>query len=344
VLRIALPNKGRLADEARELFADAGLDVRVRSERALTASLGDAFEALFVRAQDIPEFIADGAADAGVTGWDLVQETGRPLESLLDLGFGRCRLVVAAREDAAIASLDDIGPGARVASPFPRLAARFFERRGQQVEIVPLSGAAEVAPHLGIADVVVDLSSTGSTLRVNGLREMATVMESSARLVARPDARAGASPWAGGPEAPPRTAADGTAAPDDPPAGNPAPAPQVAGTALAPEPQGRAWPQAPGALDTLAGPLGELVIALGSVLRGRGQRYLMANVPRAQLPRVKQVLPGLNGPTVVDILNGGNVVAVHAVVAASVVYRTIADLKSLGAEGILVTRIERLMP
>jgi ATP phosphoribosyltransferase len=312
VLRIALPNKGRLADETRELFADAGLNVRVRGERALTASLGDAFAALFVRAQDIPEFVADGAADAGVTGWDLVQETGRPLDSLLDLGFGRCRLVVAAREDAGIGSLDDIAAGARIASPFPRLAARFFERRGLPVEIVPLSGAAEVAPHLGIADVVVDLTSTGSTLRVNGLRELATVMASTARLVSRPRADADLTPGA-------------RRAPAASPSGAPA-----AVAAADPIPAARQ--------------LDELIIALGSVLRGRSQRYLMANVPRGRLARVKEVLPGLNGPTVVDILNGGDYVAVHAVVAAAAVYRTIADLKALGAEGILVTRIERLMP
>ena len=90
--------------------------------------------------------------------------------------------------------------------------------------------------------------------------------------------------------------------------------------------------------------LDELVAALGSVLRARGTRYLMANVPRAALDRVKAILPGLNGPTVVDLLNGGTHVAVHAVVPASGVYRRIAELKGLGAEGILVTRIERLMP
>ena len=89
--------------------------------------------------------------------------------------------------------------------------------------------------------------------------------------------------------------------------------------------------------------LGELASALESVLRARGQRYLMANVPRASLEAVKTVIPGLNGPTVIDIMNGGLFVAVHAVVPAATIYRTIASLKSLGAEGILVTRIERLM-
>src|SRR6476661_5783575 len=101
MIKIALPNKGRLADDTRELFGDAGLPVLTKSDRALTASLGGEFEALFVRAQDIPEFVADGVADAGVTGWDLVCESARTLDSLLDLGFGRCRVVLAAREESS---------------------------------------------------------------------------------------------------------------------------------------------------------------------------------------------------------------------------------------------------
>jgi ATP phosphoribosyltransferase len=292
MLRLALPNKGRLAEDTRALFADAGLTVQARGERALSASLGGELEAIFVRAQDIPEFVADGAADAGVTGWDLVCESGRALTDLLDLEFGRCRLVVAAREEAGIASLDDLNGARRVATPFPRITRSFFERSGRSVEVVPVSGAAEIAPHLGIADIVVDLTSTGSTLRVNGLREVATVMESTARLIA----------------AAPRP-------------GAPTPGDDAKATALA-----------------------ELVAALTSVLRARGQRYLMANVPRSALDRVKDVLPGLNGPTVIDVLNGGDQVAVHAVTAARTIDRTIRDLKALGAQGILVTRIERLVP
>lgn len=309
MLRIALPNKGRLADEARELFADAGLPAKARGERALTASLGGEFEAIFVRAQDIPEFVADGAADAGVTGWDLVCESERPLDSLLDLGFGRCRIVVAAREDARVRTVDDIGAAAdgtnasghdaaghdapvRVATVFPQITRRYFAAAGRAVTIAPISGAVEIAPHLGIADVIVDLTSTGSTLRMNGLREVATVLESSARLVAAPGA--------------------------------------VATNGATPTAKQRA--------------MDELVTALASVLRARDKRYVMANVPRAALDEVKRVLPGLNGPTVIDIMNGGAFVAVHAVAAAATIYRTIAQLKALGGEGILVTRIERLMP
>jgi ATP phosphoribosyltransferase len=284
MFRIALPNKGRLADEARDLFNDAGLEVRARGERALTASLGDAFEAVFVRARDIPEFVADGAAEAGVTGRDLVEESDRALESLVDLEFGRCRLAVAATDDSGIGSLDALPSRTRVATSFPRIAARFFADAQRDVEIVPVSGAAEIAPHIGIADVIVDLVSTGSTLRVTGLREVATVLESSAHLVVARDRR-----------------------PDD-------------------------------------SITCELVTALQSVLRARGKRYVMANVARDRLDDVRRVLPGLNGPTVVNVLDGDNLVAVHAVVSAGSIYRTIADLKALGAEGILVTRIERLMP
>src|SRR5258708_3787257 len=183
MLRIAIPNKGRLAEETRSLFDQAGLELVARGERALTASLGGVFEAILVRAQDIPEFVADGAADAGITGLDLIAESGRSLESLTDLGFGRCRLAVAATDASGIREVVDIPSGTRVATSFPRSTTRFFADASIDVTLVPVSGAAEIAPHLGIADVIVDLVSTGSTLRVNGLHEVATILESSAQVV-----------------------------------------------------------------------------------------------------------------------------------------------------------------
>ena len=287
MLRIALPNKGRLNQDCRDLLDDAGLEVRASSDRALTASLGGEFETIFVRAQDIAEFVADGAADAGITGWDLVAESGRALESRLDLGFGRCRLVVAAREDTAIWSVDELDSTPRVATVFPNLTREFFSAAGKPVQVVPVSGAVEVAPHLGIADLVVDLTSTGSTLKVNGLREVATVLESSARLI----------------------------------------------TAGKREPLDQSRERS----------LDSLVLALQSVIAARGTRYVMANVPRCRLDEVKKVLPGISGPTIIDLLNGGTMVAVHAVAPAASIYKTLASLKQLGGEGILVTRIERLM-
>jgi ATP phosphoribosyltransferase len=285
MMKIAIPNKGRLAEGAVDLLQRAGLRVEGRSERALQASLGNGFTALFVRARDIPEFVADGAADAGITGLDVVEEMGRELDLLLDLEYGRCRLVVAAQEDG-VADVSALPEGTRVATAFPRLARRFFGARDLPVEIVPVSGAAEIAPHIGVADVIVDLVSTGSTLKTNGLREVATVLESTARLVAR-----------------------------------------------APE----------GNDEIINRKLRELVPALESVLRARDKRYLMANVPRSALDQVSRILPGLSGPTVVDLVDS-TLVATHAVVDTADVYRVIADLKEIGASGILVTKIERLMP
>ena len=286
MLRVALPNKGRLAEDVRELFGDAGLEVQARGERALVASLGGEFEVILVRAKDIPEFVADGAADVGVTGWDLVCESERELGMLLDLEFGGCRLVVAARDDSGISTPEDLTGCPRVATVFPQLARRFFEKAGKPVTIVPVSGATEIAPHLGIADIIVDLTSSGSTLRIHQLHEVATVLESSARLICS------ASP---------------------------------SSTAIAKQTD-------------------ELAEALSSVLRARDKRYVMANVPRRALDKARVIMPGVNGPTVIDILDGGTYVAVHAVVAQAAIYRTVADLKALGAQGILVTRIERLMP
>jgi ATP phosphoribosyltransferase len=283
MLRIALPNKGRLAEGARELLERAGLEFDARGDRALQAALGDDFFALFVNARDIPEFVADGAADLGITGRDLVIESGRDIDVLLDLGFGRCRLALAVTEENDVQDIDRVPDDSRIATVFPRVTEEFFRNRGVRIRLVPISGAAENAPHLGVADMIVDLVSTGSTLKMNGLREVGSIMESTAVLVGRREIA--------------------------------------------------------GARQTL-----ELTTALESVLRAQNKRYLMANVPRAQLPRVKEILPGINGPTVVDVLNGGEHVAAHAVVERREVYRIIAELKSIGATGILVTSIERLMP
>ena len=285
MIRIAIPNKGRLADATLELLESAGYSGTTRSERALQADLGDNVQAVFVRARDIPEFVDDGVADLGVTGRDLVAESGRDLSELLDLGFGRCRLVLAARESMAVERTLDAG--ARVATSFPRTAARWFAARGAAPAIVPISGAAEIAPHMGVADMIVDLVSTGSTLRVNGLREVETILESTAVLIGRP-----------------------ATAPDD---------------------------ERSVAID-------ELVSALESVLRAQNKRYLMANVRRDTLDQVKAILPGISGPTIVDVMDGGAHVAAHAVVDRVDVRRAVAALRRIGAEGILVTRIERLLP
>ena len=145
-------------------------------------------EILFVRTNDIIEFVGDGVADLGVTGDDLISEAGADLPRIRTLGYGRCRLAAAVPNDAPYRAVEDLA-GLRIATAHPNTARRFFADRQIPVEIIPISGAVEVAPRLGLAEAIVDLVSTGSTLVMNGLRQVGDVLASEAVLVANPAAQ-----------------------------------------------------------------------------------------------------------------------------------------------------------
>jgi ATP phosphoribosyltransferase len=183
-LKIALPNKGRLERPATELFRQAGFRFE-RTERSLAVPVrGAPIELLYVRAKDVVELVADGAADLGVTGLDLTREAGAPVATALDLEFGRCSLVAAAPEGSSIATIEDLA-GARIATSHPHTVMSFFADKGIDVIPVPLSGSVEVAPRLDVADAVVDLVSTGSTMLVNGLVPITEILQSQAILIER---------------------------------------------------------------------------------------------------------------------------------------------------------------
>ncbi|MHB8585136.1 MAG: ATP phosphoribosyltransferase [Thermoplasmatota archaeon] len=286
-IRIAVPNKGRLAEATVDLFAKAGIRLEGASERRLISkALDGRFTILFVRAQDIAEFVDDGVADVGITGRDLLMEASRPIDELLDLGYGRCRLSVAVPNESPVKSVRDIPKGARIASSFPKLTQSFFRGHGNDVRVVEVSGATEITPHIGVADAIVDLVSSGSTLAMNHLREVEVILQSSARLVAN------------------------RAAVADPK---------------------RAYE------------IRDLTFALSSVVAARGKRYLMANVPRGKLDQVRKIIPGISGPTIMELVSHGDMVAAHAVIDEGGIYETVNQLKQIGATGILVLPIERLV-
>jgi ATP phosphoribosyltransferase len=188
-LRLAVPNKGRLVDPTLALLRDAGL-VFEAGDRSLIARVQNLdIDILFVRATDIVEFVGDDVADLGITGLDLLAEGGSRLPVTRKLGYGRCRLAVAVPADAPQSTVDDLA-GLRVATSHPNVARAYFSGRGLPVEVIALSGAVEVAPRLGLAEGIVDLVSTGSTLAMNGLRAIADVLASEAVLVANPRAEA----------------------------------------------------------------------------------------------------------------------------------------------------------
>jgi ATP phosphoribosyltransferase len=185
VVKLALPNKGRLQEPAIRLLEDAGIGAVDKEQRQLFARTNDPeLELVFVRAQDIPSLVAKGAADLGVTGYDLIRESGTDVAEVLDLGFGFARLVVAAHEKTGVKSARDIRAGVKVATEFPNLATKYFAKRRVKVELVRVSGAAEITPFVGVAELIVDLTSTGTTLRTHGLRIVDELFETSARLIA----------------------------------------------------------------------------------------------------------------------------------------------------------------
>ena len=186
-LRLAVPNKGRLVEPTIQLLRDAGL-VFEEHDRSLVARVQNLdLDILFVRTNDIIEFVGDGVADLGVTGVDLLVETRAELPRIRSLGYGRCRLAAAVPSDTDYQTLEELA-GLRVATAHPNTTTRFFEERGIPVDVIPISGAVEVAPRLGLAEAIVDLVSTGSTLVMNGLRPIGDVLLSEAVLIANPTA------------------------------------------------------------------------------------------------------------------------------------------------------------
>ncbi|MDX6475355.1 MAG: phosphoribosyltransferase [Gaiellaceae bacterium] len=182
-----MPVKGRLREPSFHLFEDAGLGPEQPGDRALAFPCRNApVEVLLVRAADVPEYVQDGVVDCGITGIDLVRERGADVLELLPLGFGSCRLEAAVPEESPVYDLADLA-GASVATVYPRLTAQLLP---VEVTLVDVSGSVEITPRLGLADAIVDLVSSGNTLRTNGLRSIAVLLESEAVLVARDAERA----------------------------------------------------------------------------------------------------------------------------------------------------------
>jgi ATP phosphoribosyltransferase len=184
-IQIAVPNKGRLREPTLRALERDGIVLMDIDERMLYAKTMDPeVRVIFIRAQDIPRFVEEGAADLGITGYDLIMESNANVEELLDLRFGRARIVLASSGKSEINSVSDVKPGMRVATKFSNLARRYFEAKNKPVGIVKISGAAEIMPYLGVADLVVDVTSTGTTLGTHGLQIIDDILESSTRLIA----------------------------------------------------------------------------------------------------------------------------------------------------------------
>jgi ATP phosphoribosyltransferase len=182
-LTLAVPSKGRMAEPALRLCADAGLSFEA-TDRALLVPCSNApVDLLLVRAHDVPEYVQDGVVDLGITGANLVAEAEVDVVTLAELGFARCTLQAAVPEDAPQTALSDLD-GLRVATAYPASTKARLAELGVKAELVPVSGSVEAAPRLGLSDAIVDLVSTGSTASANGLRLLGSLLESQAVLIA----------------------------------------------------------------------------------------------------------------------------------------------------------------
>jgi len=280
LLRIAVPTKGRLAQPSADLLQRGGIRFE-RGERALSVIARSApVELLFVRADDVPELVADGVAELGITGLDLIEESGFALEAILELGYGRCALTAAVPKDSPIQHASELD-GMRLATSHPRTVTRYFGDHNISIEAVAMRGSVEVATKLDVADGIVDLVSTGSTMLVNGLRPIGRVIDSEAVLVAASDA----------------------------------PLNEVAET---------------------------VVTMLRSVVTARSRRYVLMNAPKAAVPAIEEIIPGIEAPSVVPLAHNG-MVAIHSVVATERLWTVLPRLREAGASGILVLPIEQMI-
>ncbi|MFN5021102.1 MAG: ATP phosphoribosyltransferase [bacterium] len=184
VLRIAIQKSGRLYEDSVQLLKECGIELRNVKDRLRTVSENFPIEVFFLRDDDIPEYVEDGVADIGIVGQNVLAEKNRKVDTVEALGFGKCRLSIAVPKSVVyegVASLE----GKRIATSYPHLVKSFLAENKVTASIHEISGSVEIAPGIGLSDVIVDLVSSGGTLFMNGLKEAEIILESQAVLVAR---------------------------------------------------------------------------------------------------------------------------------------------------------------
>ena len=183
-LKIAVPSKGRISNPSIDILEKAGLGLKDNNNRQLISkTYNKNIDIMFARASDIPEFVSDGIVDMGISGIDLIKESESDVVELLDLNFGQTKLVLASPEDSEIDSVEDLTSDMTVATEFPILTKKSLQNHDLNSKIVKMSGSTEIAPFIGVADLITDLTSTGTTLKMNHLKIIDTILESTIVLI-----------------------------------------------------------------------------------------------------------------------------------------------------------------
>jgi ATP phosphoribosyltransferase len=281
-LKIAIQKSGRLSEKSLELFKECGIKLSNGDRKLKAESTNFPIEVLFLRDDDIPQYVEQGVADIGIVGENEVWEKNKNVNEIEKLGFANCKLSLAIPKDEIYTNLSYFN-NKKVATSYPKILKKFFDEKKINVEIEEIGGSVEIAPGIGLANAIFDIVSTGSTLLMNGLKEVEVVIKSEAVL--------------------------------------------IAGKGLSKEKQVI---------------LDKFLFRIKGVRNAKENKYILLNAPNKAITQISSILPGMKSPTVLPLVEEGWS-SIHSVVKEDEFWDIIDQLKNLGAQGILVVPIEKMI-
>lgn len=281
-LKIAVQKKGRLSEKSLELLKECGIKFSNGDRKLKAVAKNFPVEILFLRDDDIPQYVEQGVAHIGILGENEVWEKGKKVSEIEKLGFASCKMSLAIPKDESYSGLTYFN-NKRVATSYPKILQKFFQENNINSEIEEIGGSVEIATGIGLADAIFDIVSTGSTLIMNGLKEVEIVTKSEAVLIAQPD--------------------------------------------LESEQQ-------------LI--LDRLLFRINAVKNASENKYILLNAPNDAIKEIQNILPGMKSPTILPLAEEGWS-SLHSVVKEDEFWDVIDQLKVLGAQGILVVPIEKMV-
>lgn len=282
MLKIAIQKSGRLHDDSIKILKEAGIYIDNGKDQLKTTSRNFPLEVLYLRNGDIPQYLRDGVVDIAILGENLLVEKGEDLKIVEKLGFSKCRVSVAVPKENDFNSLKDL-EGKKIATSYPNTVKNFLAEKGIKADLHKISGSVEIAPNIGLADAIVDIVSSGSTLFKNNLKEVEQILKSEAVLAVSPQISAEANKV-----------------------------------------------------------LDKLLFRIQSVLKARTSKYVLLNAPNDKLDKIIDILPGMKSPTVLPLAKEGWS-SLHSVINEETFWEVIDELKTNGAEGILICPIEKMV-
>lgn len=282
LLRIAIQKSGRLQEGSLALLKESGLTFSNGKDQLRTQARNFPVEVLFLRDDDIPQYIEDKVADIGIVGENVFVEKQKKNELIKRLDFAKCRLAIAVPRSESYKGIQSL-QGKNIATSYPNIVKAFLKKNNVEAGIHEISGSVEIAPSIGLAEAICDIVSTGSTLLGNGLKEVEVVMQSEAVIIASPG--------------------------------------------LAAEKQSI---------------LDKLLFRIEAVQKAKNSKYILLNCPNSAIANITSVIPGMKSPTIIPLAREGWS-SLHSVVDENDFWERIDQLRSFGAEGILVVPIEKMI-